>query len=193
MPAEIKKGNAGLVLGFVPLIVYGVLAGIPGTGIVIALAAATVASVIFGYRDLRNRMLLSWANLLLFGCLLLAIGLFGMNWIIPFNSVLVYGALAAVSFGSILAGRPFTLQYARQVVDRPLWENPFFIRANIVITGAWTAVFFAGFVFNVLALAGPWPGFFVAQLLSYGFLAAGIVFTIWYPRHLRAKQVPARQ
>jgi len=188
MPTEIKKRNAGLVLGFVPLIVYGVLAAIPGIGIVTALAAAAVASVVFGYRDLRSRMLLSWANLLLFGFLLLVIGGLGIGWIVPFNSVVVYGSLAAVSFGSIVTGRPFTLQYAKQAIDRSFWESPVFIRANVVITGAWTAVFLAGFVLNVLALTGPLPGFFIAQLLSYGFIAAGILFTLWYPRYLRANQ-----
>ena len=110
--------SAGVVIGFVPLIVYGVLAGYPATGPVFALAVATVASVVLGYADLRNGMILSWANLGLFSGLLFGTGVLGMTWIIPYDSVLIYASLAAVTFGSMAVRKPFTLQYARGMVDR---------------------------------------------------------------------------
>ena len=127
--------NAGLFLGFVPLIIYGVLAGSSVFSVTMALAAATVATIVIGWTDLRKGMILIWANLVLFGCALIAIGIFGIVGVIPYMGVLIYAALAAVTIGSILVGMPFTLQYAREMVDKKLWENPFFIRVNILITG----------------------------------------------------------
>ena len=184
--------SAGVVIGFVPLIVYGVLAGYPPTGPVLALAAATVASVVFGYADLRKRMILSWANFVLFALLLLATGLPGMSWIIPYNGVLIYASLSAVTFGSIVLGTPFTLQYARQMVERELWENPFFIRVNVLMTGVWGGVFLINFLLDAIALRESGGAVQAISLITYGVLGAGIVFTLWYPRHIQKKAVAGR-
>lgn len=184
--------SAGVVIGFVPLIVYGVLAGYPPTGPVPALAAATVASVVFGYADLRKRMILSWANLVLFAFLLLVTGLPGMSWIIPYNGVLIYASLAAVTFGSIVLGTPFTLQYARQMVDRELWENPLFIRVNVLMTGVWGGVFLVNFLLDAIALRESGGAAQEISILTYGVLGAGIVFTLWYPRHIQKKAAAGR-
>ena len=60
-----------------------------------------------------------------------------MTWILPGMGMLMYAVLALVTFGSILAKTPFTLQYAREMVDRALWENPVFNRVNVLMTGFW--------------------------------------------------------
>jgi hypothetical protein len=179
--------KAGLILGFVPLVVYGVLAGISTTGITLALAAATVVSIIVGYADLRSRMILTWANLVLFGALLITNGVLGMTWIIPYNSILIYTSLAAVSFGSILIGKPFTLQYARNMVDKRLWDNPLFIRVNTLIAGAWGGVFLINCGLSAVALVLPNQPGHIAQLATYIILVAGIIVTIRYPEHIRKK------
>ena len=74
--------KAGILLGFVPLIVYGVLAGSSAAGVVTALGAATIVTVITGFSDLRKGRILGWATLLLFGTLLTAVGVLGMTGII---------------------------------------------------------------------------------------------------------------
>ena len=117
--------KAGILLGFIPLVVYGVLAGSSASSVVFALGAALVVTVIAGFSDLRKGRILTWATLLLFGTLLIAVGVLGMTGILPVMGMLIYAALAAVTFGSILADIPFTLQYAREMVDRALWENRF--------------------------------------------------------------------
>jgi len=43
-----------------------------------------------------------------------------------------------VTLGSIVIGKPFTLQYAREVVDAETLKVPGFLRANYIITWAWT-------------------------------------------------------
>jgi len=178
--------KAGILAGFVPLIVYGLLAGgFPGN-VVIAPGAALIATVITGFSDLRKGMILSWATLVLFGSLLIAVGVLGMTGIIPVTGILIYAALAAVTFGSILAGIPFTLQYARGMVDRALWENPVFIRVNVLMTGAWGGIFLANLVLSCSALMDP-DFSRIASPLTYIFLIAGIVFTMWYPGHVRKK------
>jgi hypothetical protein len=183
--------NAGVLAGFAPMIVYGVLAGSTVPGAVLAPGAAVVVTLITGIADLRKGRILAWANLLLFGSLLIALGLAGLTGILPFTGMLMYAALAAVAFGSILAKAPFTLQYARDMVDRALWENPLFIRVNNLMTGTWGAVFAINLVISYLAFAYPHATAGIALPLTYLVLIAGIIFTLWYPGHIRKKHAPA--
>jgi hypothetical protein len=82
---------------------------------------------------------------------------------------------------SMAAGRPFTLQYARDQIAPEFWDRPEFIRMNYVITGAW-ALAFAAMVLAELALLylpglPPRAGV-VAIILA---LVGAVKFTGWYP------------
>ena len=136
MHLRILYEKAGLLTGFLPLIAYGVLAGSSLQSVVTALGVAMIVTIIAGIYDLRKGMILSWATLVLFASLFIAVGVLNMTWILPGIGMLLYAGLAMVAFGSILAKTPFTLQYAREMVDRKLWKNPFFIRVNVLIRGS---------------------------------------------------------
>jgi hypothetical protein len=181
--------NAGLLLGFVPLIVYGVLASV--TSMTLALAAATVTTIVIGWTDLRKGMILSWANLVMFGCGFITIGVLGIAWVTPYMGVLIYAALAAFTFGSILVGMPFTLQYARGMVDEALWKNPFFIQVNVLMTGVWGGIFSVNLGLSAIMIITPGSIGRVVQVITYIVLVVGIIFTIWYPEHIRKKYPPA--
>ncbi len=51
--------------------------------------------------------------------------------------------MLAISLLSLAIRRPFTLQYAREVVDAETAALPGFLKANYVITSAWAAAFAA--------------------------------------------------
>ena len=191
MRLRILYEKAGILSGFVPLIVYGILSGNTASSAVFALGAALVVTVIAGLSDLRKGRILSWAALLLFGTLLIAVGVLGMTGIIPVIGILIYAALAAVTFGSILAHIPFTLQYAREMVDRTLWENPVFIRVNVLMTGVWGAIFAINLIVSYLTLIAPHAVGWIASPITYLILIAGIVFTIWYPGHVQKRHASA--
>jgi hypothetical protein len=180
--------KTGMLLGFIPLIIYGILSSL--ATITLALTAAVLFTLLFGWRDLRNGMILSWAGLALFGCALVAVGILGATWINPFLGTLIYATLAAVTFGSILAGIPFTLQYAREMVDTSLWENPFFIRVNVLMTGVWGGVFLVNTALSAAMIVLKGITGTVLQGITYGILIAGIIFTLWYPGHIRKKREP---
>ncbi|MEN6443822.1 MAG: hypothetical protein WC391_10175 [Methanoregula sp.] len=183
----------GILPGFLPLIVYGVLAGSSVSSVIIALCAAAIVTVLAGFADLKKGMILAWTNLVLFCSLFVATGLLGMTGIIPGMGIIIYAVLAAVTFGSIVGRMPFTLQYAREMVDRALWDNPAFVRVNILMTGVWGGVFSINLLLDCIALAEPELARGVILPVTYVVLAAGIIFTIWYPGHIQKKhlQVPA--
>jgi hypothetical protein len=179
--------NAGILLGFLPLIVYGVLAGSSASGVVFALGAALAVTVVTGFSDLRKGRILTWATLILFGTLLIAVGALGLTGILPFMGMLIYAALAAVTFGSILAKTPFTLQYAREMVNENLWENPAFIWVNVLMTGVWEGIFVINLALSYLTFAYPYSAGWITSPLTYLVLIAGIIFTIWYPGYIQKK------
>ena len=179
--------RAGILLGFVPLIVYGILAGASVQSRVLALGAATLITVVAGFGDLKKGRILSWASLLLFGGLLVATVGLAQTGILIWSGILINGVLAAVTFGSILAGVPFTMQYAREMVDPSHHNNPVFLRVNTLMTGVWGCVFAVNALLDYLALNIPGPVGQTAILITYGTLATGIVFTLWYPGHMREK------
>jgi hypothetical protein len=190
MRISVLYQKAGILIGFVPLIVYGVLAGSTESSVVVALAAAAIVTVLAGLPDLRKGMILVWTTLLFFAGAFIAVAILQMNGIIPWMGVLIYTTLAAVTFGSLLLGTPFTLQYAREMVDRSVWEKPGFIRVNRLMTGAWGGVFVINLALSMVALAGPDLIGRIVPLLTYIVLAAGIGFTIWYPRHIQKNNPP---
>ncbi|WP_292423714.1 hypothetical protein [Methanoregula sp.] len=179
--------SVNILQGFLPLIVYGLLAGSSVASVMVALGAALIITVIIGFSDLRKGMILTWANLALFCSLLIAVGVLGMTGLLPVMGMLIYAALAAVTFGSILVKIPFTLQYARDMVDRTLWEKPAFIRVNVLMTGVWGGIFVINFILDYLAFAYPHSAGGITPPLTYLVLLAGIIFTIWYPGHIKRK------
>jgi len=185
--------KTGLLLGFAPLVVYGILSGTTHRSVTIALAAALITTLLVGYRDLRKGMILPLSNLFLFAAALLAVGVLGTDWIIPYLGILIYAALAAVALGSILAGTPFTLQYAREMVEPKVRDHPLFYRVNLLMTTAWCLVFTMNLILSMAILVfSPSQGR-ILQYLTYIVLLAGIAFTLWFPERMRRMLASPRQ
>jgi hypothetical protein len=185
--------SVNILQGFLPLIVYGLLAGSSVASVIVALGAAVIITVIIGFSDFRKGMILTWATLVLFCSLLIAVGILGMTGLLPVMGMLIYAALATVTFGSILVKIPFTLQYARDMVDRTIQEKPAFIRVNVLMTGVWGGIFVINFILDYLAFAYPHSAGGITPPLTYLVLIAGIIFTIWYPGHLQKKYAHTRE
>ena len=107
--------------------------------------------------------------------------------------IAVDAGIFLVSLVSILIRRPFTLQYALEVVDAETKKVPGFLRANYVITWAWTGAALLMMVGNIALIYVPslplWSGLLIAFAARY----SAIYFTKWYPQYRKAKygNVPA--
>jgi hypothetical protein len=92
-----------------------------------------------------------------------------------------------ISLTSMLIRRPFTLQYALEAVPAETAGMPGFLRANYIITAAWTA---AALVMMVAYLAVLYvPGLPLWSGLAIAFAArnSAVYFTKWYPQYRRLK------
>jgi hypothetical protein len=103
----------------------------------------------------------------------------------------------AVDGGLFLAGalslalrKPFTLQYAREMVDAEIARLPEFVTANYVVTAVWLAAFLLMAVANLLLLNLPdlplWSGFVIALAIRN----PALYFSKWYPGYVRRKSGP---
>ncbi len=92
-----------------------------------------------------------------------------------------------ISLGSILLGHPFTLQYAREVTDAETAKQPGFIRANYIITWAWTAASLLMMVGNFAMIYIPGLPFWGGLFIAFAARNSAVFFTKWYPQYLRAK------
>ena len=179
--------NLGILVGFLPLIVFGILSGNTVQSTQIALLAACIVSLLVGYKTLKRGFYLDWANLLMFAGALIFLSVLNITMIVDYMQIVIYLVLALVAFGSILAGVPFTSQYARDMVDKSVWDTPVFKSINRFMTGVWGGVFVADLLLATYAKTGTGPYAPEAGMLVYGVLVLGILFTILYPDYYRKK------
>ena len=66
-------------------------------------------------------------------------------------------AFSLISLLSIALRLPFTLQYAREAVDAETAKLPGFLRANYIITWAWTGAALLMMIGNIAMLYVPEP------------------------------------
>jgi threonine/homoserine/homoserine lactone efflux protein len=89
----------------------------------------------------------------------------------------------------VLAGRPFTVDYAKEQAPPEVWHTAAFKKINLVLTLVWTVVFL---VCAGLGLASvhvhtkglqDWLNWYIPIAL----IVIGIRLNTWYPNHVRAQ------
>ncbi|MCJ9706052.1 MULTISPECIES: hypothetical protein [unclassified Bradyrhizobium] len=99
----------------------------------------------------------------------------------------------AISLGSMVVRRPFTLQYALEAVPAETAAMPGFLHANYVITGAWTAATLLMAAANVVLLYVPGLPLWSSLAVAFAARNSAIYFTKWYPEYRQIKYgTPAR-
>jgi hypothetical protein len=99
----------------------------------------------------------------------------------------VDAGVLAISLASLAIRQPFTLQYAREAVDPETAKLPDFLRANYVITWAWSAAFVLMAVANVLMIYVPGLPLWSGLAIAFAARNTAVYFTKWYPQYRRAK------
>jgi hypothetical protein len=99
----------------------------------------------------------------------------------------VDAGVLAIALTSLAIRRPFTLQYAREAVDAETARMPGFIRANYIITSAWTGAFLLMALANVMMIYLPGLPLWSALLVAFAARNSAVYFTRWYPRYRKAK------
>jgi hypothetical protein len=93
----------------------------------------------------------------------------------------------AISFGSMLIGRPFSMQYALESVHAETAAMPGFMRANYIITGAWSLAALLMMLSNLAILYVPGLPVWLTLGVAFGARNSALFFTRWYRQYRRAK------
>jgi uncharacterized membrane protein len=174
-----------LLVGFLPWIVFGALgSSSPALALILALVISAVAV---------GRQIFSHSLKILDGItfaffVVIAVGLIGFGWKIlaTYMTLIVNLTLMAVAWGSLLAGSPFTIQYAREQTPPEVWHTPLFLRINQIITGVWGLDFFLSALISLYRHATGDDDL----ATRYGWVVlstAAVVFTIYFPDWYRAR------
>jgi hypothetical protein len=93
----------------------------------------------------------------------------------------------AITLISLAIRRPFTLQYAREVVDAETAGLPGFLKANYIITWAWAAANLLMVMANVLMIYVPGLPLWSGIAIAFAARNTAVYFTKWYPSYHRTK------
>ncbi|MDD1554025.1 hypothetical protein C7U65_00005, partial [Bradyrhizobium sp. WBAH23] len=92
-----------------------------------------------------------------------------------------------IALGSMLLRHPFTLQYALEAVPAETAAMPGFLRANYIITGAWTAAALLMAAANLVLLYVPGLPLWSSLAVAFAARNSAIYFTKWYPEYRQIK------
>jgi hypothetical protein len=184
-----RNDNMKLLLAFAPFLAFAVIERI--VGVPAGLAAGAIVAAALLVRDLvtpgRRVKLLEIGTTLLFGMLTVYPLTNDVQWSIAVVRLRVDAGLMLIVLASIALRQPFTLQYARETVEREHWDSADFVHINYVISAAWAVAF------GVLALADIVMAYVPALPHSTGVIAtiaalvAAVKFTSWYPEQRTTK------
>jgi hypothetical protein len=174
-----------ILLGFLPWILFGILAGPPLSRLDAALAVALAATLALGWKQLRQGFFLTWGSLLFFSSSLILVAWLKNLWVIEHMDLLARGSLAVIAWVSIIAGRPFALQYARESVPEAYWQTPAFIYTGFFISIFWGIIFLIALGASLFRPYLDQMTGWLYPLLATGSMFLGIIFTQWYVHRVR--------
>ncbi len=190
-------GTVWIFIGFAPWILYWALSGLGfwTEAVAAGLGAALVLNAYrFRQRQVRTMELVTLA---FFAAHFAVTVILGSPLFKTCSAVLVGAALALMAWGTLLAGSPFTYQYAREDWPREYWRYPLFYRTNAVITAVWGAIFTLNALLGALALAWPEARLWFTVAVPNAAIGAGIAFSLffpkWYPKRILAREIAARE
>jgi hypothetical protein len=155
-------------------------------------AAAAICLAVISYDIARGRSIkiLAAGPMILFAMLGVYLTFIDTGMSNSAVKLAVDAGVLAISLTSIVLRFPFTLQYAREMVDTETAKLPGFVRANYIITSAWTGAFLLMMIANVLMIYVPGLPLWSGLVIAFAARNSAAYFTKWYPEYRRSKYAP---
>lgn len=170
-----------LMLSFAPWLVLKIISGVPifSNPLVMLKIAISVASLICLYQSItaKVRGFIFWGTIISFAFNFVSVVLMGNMWVISHLGIISQLLMNAIVWGSILARRPFTIDYAKQSVPREMWTSPRFMRKNYTITAIWGLYFLIGLGLGEIRLYEPQFSHFILEILDNGSMVMAVMAT----------------
>ena len=180
------KELAKFLLGFMPWLLFLFLSGPTLVSLERSIILCLLASVIFNFGELRKGFILQWGTLFFFMACAVTVNFSHSLFVAKNMGIISNGFLACLIWGTIMIGRPFTLQYARVDLPKEQWGDPALIHSCRFIAIIWALLLtFSALVayFKVLNPTRYPDGFYF--VISLGVMLGGTVFTSLYKKYKR--------
>ncbi len=171
-----------VIQSFLPWILFSILKGHTQTQLDVAVIVSAITAVAFELKALKKGFVLSWGTLIYFIFLLIAIVVYKSVWVLNHEWLLSSGTLALIAWVSVLIRQPFTIQYAKEIVEEESWKHPLFLKINDILSIVWACTF----VLHVILHYTP---AIIDQIVSYGSTILAVYFTQWFPDWYKKRQI----
>lgn len=179
----------GILLAFAPFIAFAVVDRLVGSteGLMVGalVSLALIARDVFAPG--RTPKILEIGTAALFGVLAIYALLGNPNWSVIGVRLCVDAGLLAIVLVTMMIGRPFTLQYAREQVAPEHHSSPEFVRTNYVITTVWALAFAVMVAAELALLYLPDLPRRLGVVAIVAALVGAVKFTGWYPDHVKSR------
>jgi hypothetical protein len=175
-----------------PFAAFGLLMLVTSAAVSL-LATAAICLAIIGYDLIRGKSvkMFTAGAVIVFGALGCYVALVDSHWSGVAVRVAVDSGFLAIAVLSIAIRLPFTLQYAREIVDHETTLLPSFKRVNYIITWAWTGAIVLMLVADILMIYVPGVPLWTGLAIAFAARNCAVYFSRWYPRYRRTKYGPA--
>jgi len=150
-------------------------------------AAICLAVIAYDFAGGRSIKILGVGSVLVFAAVGIQVEFIDTSLSVSAVKFAVDAGMFLVTLGSIAIGKPFSLQYALEVVDAETAKLPGFIRANYTITWAWVLAMVLMMAGNVALIYVPGLPLWSGLLIAFAARNSAVYFTKWYPEYRRAK------
>lgn len=175
-----------IILGFAPWLIFLFIAHGSLFRLKLGLIIILILTIIMAVTKI-HRGIISWAGLLFFPLVSMAVIIFNNMWVIKHIEIFASASLAIFTWLSIIVRKPFTIEYAKEKVDPSLWKSPIFLKINTIVTSAWGLTF----TINTFLAWGKMEKFLLPEMayeiINYILLVATSIFTVWYPDYVKGK------
>jgi hypothetical protein len=188
------KELGGLILGFLPWLLFLFLSGHSLLSLERAILISLVACAALGFNELKQGFILQWGTLIFFSFCAITINLFHILWVAVYMDLLSNSALALVMWLTLLLGKPFVLQYVRRGLPREKWNDPSMIRGCRQMTIVWALLMTLSVLLSIIKRLPlfDWPGWVYFDL-SLVIIASGLTYTTIIKRQKRLKRLAERE
>ncbi len=152
-----------------------------------AAAAICLSVVLYDVLGGRSIKMLGLGSAVIFAALGAYLALTNAAWSSSAVKLAVDTGVLTIALVSLALRKPFTLQYAREMVNAETAGLPDFLAANYVITWAWVLAFLLMILANALLIYLPGLPLWLGLATVFAARNTAVYFTRWYPEHRRAK------
>lgn len=117
-----------------------------------------------------------------------------IGWMETWAGETTTAALALFVTVTLIAGRPFTLPYAKAQTPKDYWQSPLFVHVNTVLSGTWAATFAISAAVGAYgnAVLHDHKDFWTSWVIPAAVVFFAIAFSGYYPDYAGAKDAAAR-